>query len=116
MLHLPIPAWANPNWKLCCCCLAGEPGERRNIMMADGLGMGQSFAAAQFGVLGPLQVRTGGESLPLGTPKQRAVLAMLIVNANRPVSIDSLIGAAGGAGHIARLHFQFATADERRRH
>ena len=63
-------------------------------MMADGLGTGRSFAAAQFGVLGPLQVRMGDESLPLGTPKQRAVLAMLIVNANRPVGIDSLIGAA----------------------
>ena len=63
-------------------------------MMADELGTGRSFAAAQFGVLGPLQVRVGDESLPLGTPKQRAVLAMLIVNANRPVGIDSLIGAA----------------------
>jgi DNA-binding SARP family transcriptional activator len=63
-------------------------------MMADELGTGRPFAAAQFGVLGPLQVRVGDESVPLGTPKQRAVLAMLIVNANRPVSIDSLIGAA----------------------
>jgi len=62
--------------------------------MTDGLGTGRSFAVPQFGVLGPLQVRMGDESLPLGTPKQRAVLAMLIVNANRPVGIDSLIGAA----------------------
>src|ERR1700741_1724545 len=63
-------------------------------MMADGVGAGQSFAAAQFGVLGPLQVRVGAASVALGRPKQRAVLAMLIVTANRPVSIDSLIGAA----------------------
>jgi hypothetical protein len=49
-------------------------------MMADELGTGRPFAAAQFGVLGPLQVRVGDESVPLGTPKQRAVLAMLIVN------------------------------------
>ena len=63
-------------------------------MMADELGAGQSFAAAQFGVLGPLQVRMGDVLVPLGTPKQRAVLAMLIVNANRPVSVDALIGAA----------------------
>ncbi|MDT5229112.1 MAG: family transcriptional regulator, regulator of embCAB operon, partial [Mycobacterium sp.] len=62
--------------------------------MADELGTGRAFAAAQFGVLGPLQVCVGDDPLPLGTPKQRAVLAMLIVNANRPVSIDSLIGAA----------------------
>jgi SARP family transcriptional regulator, regulator of embCAB operon len=63
-------------------------------MMADELGAGQSFAAAQFGVLGPLQVRVDEVLVPLGTPKQRAVLAMLIVNANRPVSADALIGAA----------------------
>ena len=32
--------------------------------------------------------------MPLGTPKQRAVLAVLVMNRNRPVSIDSLITAA----------------------
>ena len=77
-------------------------------MMADELGAGQSFAAAQFGVLGPLQVRMGDVLVPLGTPKQRAVLAMLIVNANRPVSVDALIGAAWDqrppSGARATLH------------
>jgi SARP family transcriptional regulator, regulator of embCAB operon len=29
---------------------------------------------AEFGVLGPLQIRVDGESVPVGTPKQRAVL------------------------------------------
>ena len=46
-----------------------------------------------FGVLGPLQLTTGGTSVPLGAPKQRAVLAMLVMNRNRPVSVDSLINA-----------------------
>ena len=46
-----------------------------------------------FGVLGPLQLTTGGTSVPLGAPKQRAVLAMLVLNRNRPVSVDSLINA-----------------------
>ena len=32
--------------------------------------------------------------MPLGTPKQRAVLAVLVMNRNRPVGIDSLITAA----------------------
>jgi DNA-binding SARP family transcriptional activator len=41
-----------------------------------------------------LQIRHDGASIPLGTPKQRAVLAVLVVNANRPVGIDTLIGAA----------------------
>jgi SARP family transcriptional regulator, regulator of embCAB operon len=64
--------------------------------------------AVQFGVLGPLEMSIGGVLVPLGTPKQRAVLAMLIVNANRPVDIDVLIGAAWNqrppAGARATLH------------
>jgi DNA-binding SARP family transcriptional activator len=50
--------------------------------------------AIEFGVLGPLRLSIGGAWVPLGTPKQRAVLALLVVNANRPVNIDTLIGAA----------------------
>jgi DNA-binding SARP family transcriptional activator len=47
-----------------------------------------------FGVLGPLQMTVDGSPVSLGTPKQRAVLAMLVMNRNRPVSTDSLITAA----------------------
>jgi SARP family transcriptional regulator, regulator of embCAB operon len=47
-----------------------------------------------FGVLGPLQMTVDGAPVPLGTPKLRAVLAMLVMNRNRPVGIDSLIAAA----------------------
>lgn len=47
----------------------------------------------QFGVLGPLQLRVDGTPVPLGAPKQRAVLAMLVINRNRPVSVESLINA-----------------------
>ena len=46
-----------------------------------------------FGVLGPLQLSVDGQPVPLGAPKQRAVLAMLLINRNRPVSRDSLINA-----------------------
>ncbi len=46
-----------------------------------------------FGVLGPLQLSAGGSLVPLGAPKQRAVLAMLVINRNRPVSVESLINA-----------------------
>jgi DNA-binding SARP family transcriptional activator len=31
--------------------------------------------------------------VPLGTPKQRAVLAMLVMSRNRPVSSDALVNA-----------------------
>ena len=51
-------------------------------------------AVVQFGVLGPLQMSIGGTLMPLGTPKQRAVLAVMVINANRPVGIDALIDAA----------------------
>jgi SARP family transcriptional regulator, regulator of embCAB operon len=46
-----------------------------------------------FGVLGPLQVRVNRQPVPLGTPKQSAVLALLLINRNRPVPRDSIIAA-----------------------
>ncbi|MDX1887379.1 BTAD domain-containing putative transcriptional regulator [Mycolicibacterium sp. 120270] len=48
----------------------------------------------EFGVLGPLQIRVDDAPVALGTPKQRAVLAMLLINRNRPVATDALIEAA----------------------
>ncbi|MDT7737980.1 MAG: family transcriptional regulator, regulator of embCAB operon, partial [Mycobacterium sp.] len=50
-------------------------------------------AGLEFGVLGPLQLTSGGTLVPLGAPKRRAVLAMLVLNRNRPVSVDALIDA-----------------------
>lgn len=41
-----------------------------------------------FRLLGPLEVTHDGEQLDLGRPKQRVVLAALLVNANRVVSLD----------------------------
>lgn len=46
-----------------------------------------------FGLLGPLQVTVDGAPVALGTPKQRAVLAFLLINRNRAVSTESLIDA-----------------------
>jgi SARP family transcriptional regulator, regulator of embCAB operon len=43
------------------------------------------MAGVGFGVLGPLQMSVDGTLVPLGTPKQRAVLATLVINPNRPV-------------------------------
>jgi DNA-binding SARP family transcriptional activator len=56
-----------------------------NVVSSNGL---------DFGVLGPLQMTVGGHPVPLGTPKQRAVLAMLVINRNQAVGIDALIDAA----------------------
>ncbi|MDG5486187.1 BTAD domain-containing putative transcriptional regulator [Mycolicibacterium gadium] len=51
-----------------------------------------------FGVLGPLQMTVNAAPVTLGTPKLRAVLALLVMNRNRPVSTDSLITAAWEEG------------------
>src|SRR6201986_4108156 len=45
---------------------------------------------AEFGILGPLEVSRAGRSIPLGGPRQRAVLALLLLEANRVVSMDRL--------------------------
>jgi DNA-binding SARP family transcriptional activator len=55
-----------------------------------------SNVGLQFGVLGPLQLRAGSALVPLGAPKQRAVLAMLVMNRNHAVSVDALIDAVWG--------------------
>ncbi|WP_277950279.1 BTAD domain-containing putative transcriptional regulator [Mycolicibacterium sp. P9-64] len=46
-----------------------------------------------FGVLGPLEMTVDGARVSLGSRKQRAVLAMLVINRNRVVGSESLIDA-----------------------
>src|SRR5213083_2168994 len=46
-----------------------------------------------FRILGPLEVSTQGEPLDLGGQKQRALLAALLLEANRVISQDRLIEA-----------------------
>jgi DNA-binding SARP family transcriptional activator len=46
-----------------------------------------------FGVLGPLEMTVDGVRVSLGSRKQRAVLAMLLINRNRVVGSDALIDA-----------------------
>jgi DNA-binding SARP family transcriptional activator len=45
----------------------------------------------EFRILGSLEVGADGRALPLGSPKQRALLALLLVHANEVVSRDRLI-------------------------
>jgi DNA-binding SARP family transcriptional activator/ABC-type branched-subunit amino acid transport system substrate-binding protein len=49
--------------------------------------------ALEFRILGPLEVVDCGRELPLGGAKQRALLAILLVHANEPVSVDVLSDA-----------------------
>jgi DNA-binding SARP family transcriptional activator len=44
-----------------------------------------------FRILGPLEVDVGGDTIPLGGPKQRAVLAHLVVHANQVMPAETLI-------------------------
>ena len=45
----------------------------------------------EFRLLGPLEVRAGDGPVPLGAPKQRALLAFLLLNANQVVARERLI-------------------------
>jgi YVTN family beta-propeller protein len=54
--------------------------------------------SAEFGILGPLQVSRTGRAVPLGGPRQRAVLSLLLLEANRVVSMDRLAEDVWG-GH-----------------
>jgi len=49
-----------------------------------------------FRVLGPLEALHEGRTLPLGGAKQRALLAILLLNANRPVSTDTIVDLLWG--------------------
>ncbi len=69
-----------------------------------------------FGVLGPLLMTSYGVRVPVGPPKQRAVLAMLVINRNRPVSVESLINAVWGEDPVpaARTSIQAHVSNLRR--
>jgi DNA-binding SARP family transcriptional activator len=66
---------------------------RRNVENA----LHKCFACrVEFAVLGPVEVRIEGRALSLGGPKQRALLALLLLNRNEVVSRDRLIDSLWG--------------------
>ena len=70
------------------------------------------MAAWGYGLLGPVEVRVDGRALPLPGARQRLLLAVLLVNANRMVPavrlIDELWGADLPADPRAALRTQVA--------
>ena len=50
----------------------------------------------EFLVLGPLEVRVDGISVPLGGAKQRVVLAVLLLHANEVVPLERMIDEVWG--------------------
>jgi DNA-binding SARP family transcriptional activator len=65
-------------------------------------------ARIDFRVLGPLEVRREGEFLTIPAPKQRALLGLLLLHANEPVSQEELIDGLWGdaAPRTARASLQ----------
>ena len=62
-------------------------------MVANLLADAYRLGVLGFGILGPIEVIDDGASLQLGGPRQRSTLALLLLNANRVVSIDQLADA-----------------------
>jgi DNA-binding SARP family transcriptional activator len=50
----------------------------------------------RFSLLGPVEVHRDGVRVPVGGPKQRAVLAVLLLNANRTVQVSQIVDAVWG--------------------
>src|SRR6266536_6236473 len=61
----------------------------------------------EFRILGPLELSTDGRVLPLGRPKQRALLALLVIHANETVSRDRLIEELWGDAAPATVESAF---------
>ena len=59
--------------------------------------MGRGSTSIEFRILGSIEAVGDEGSLPLGAPKQRALLALLLLNANTVVSRDRLVDALWGA-------------------
>ncbi|MER5352075.1 BTAD domain-containing putative transcriptional regulator [Kitasatospora sp. NPDC002551] len=49
-----------------------------------------------FRLLGEIEVRSAGRPLDVGTPRQQVVLAALVVDARRPISIEALVDRVWG--------------------
>jgi DNA-binding SARP family transcriptional activator len=50
----------------------------------------------EFRLLGPMEVLDGDEPVALGGPKQRALLARLLLSPNRTIAIDRLVDDVWG--------------------
>src|SRR5262249_13716987 len=71
--------------------VAGAQGLGRSILTRM-----QQPEQMLFRVLGPLEVDSGSGPVPLGGPKQRAVLAHLVFRANQLVPAETLIDELWG--------------------
>jgi DNA-binding SARP family transcriptional activator len=77
----------------------------------------------RFELLGSVQMRLNENEIDVGSPQQRAVLALLLLNAGRQVSVDDVVEALWGSdvpmtavgtarNYISRLRRIFASANQ----
>jgi WD40 repeat protein/DNA-binding SARP family transcriptional activator/tRNA A-37 threonylcarbamoyl transferase component Bud32 len=73
-----------------------DVGEQMMELAPRPLARGANRGRMRFGVLGPLEVDAGSGPIPLGGPKQRAVLAHLLIRANELVPAELLVDNVWG--------------------
>lgn len=71
--------------------------------------------AAQIRIMGPVRVLWGNEEIRVGGTREKAVLASLVLEANRVVSVDRLIGALWGGDPPSSARTQVAICVSRLR-
>ena len=78
--------------------------------------MSVDHSRVQFRILGPLEVWRDGRVIPITAPRQRSLLAVLLLNANRVLGRDELIERLweGHAPRTARAALQNAVSELRR--
>jgi WD40 repeat protein/DNA-binding SARP family transcriptional activator len=75
------------------------------------MGAGGASRMAKFAILGPVEATVGDKPLSVGGPRQVALLAFLLLHANRAVSVDQLIDALWAenvGGGVKALHTSVA--------
>src|SRR5262249_56013356 len=75
------------------------------------MGAGGASGMVKYGILGPVEFTDGDKPLSVGGPRQVALLAFLLLNANRAVSVDQLIDALWAenvGGGVKALHTSVA--------
>jgi len=65
-------------------------------VVADAPGTGAAAPEVEFRLLGPLEAFRDGASVPLGGPRQRALLAVLLLEPGRVVATDRLVELVWG--------------------